>query len=67
MDTPRISPGSGTAMMPAAVKKVSDHAASVLSGLTLAAVLWVGSSIQDLQTTVAVHDYRINALEVEGK
>lgn len=51
--------------MPAAVKKMTDHAASVMSGLTLAAVLWVGASIQDLKTTVAVHDYRIGALEVE--
>lgn len=50
--------------MPVAVKKAGEHAASVFSGLTLAAVLWVGNSIQDLQTTVAVQEYRLHVLEI---
>lgn len=53
--------------MPAAVKKLGDHASTVFSGLTLAAVLWVGNSIAELQTSVAVHEYRIQVLELHNE
>ena len=50
--------------MPDEVVKARDNLPSILSGLTLAAVLWVGESISDLQTAVALQDYRITTLEI---
>lgn len=35
----------------------------LLQGLTLAVLLWVGRSIIRVSETVAVHDWRIKALE----
>lgn len=39
---------------------------SVMQGVALAILLWVGSSVQDLKTNQAVYDYRLNQLEKDN-
>lgn len=36
---------------------------NVISGLTLAAILWIGRTLHELASTVLLHDWRITQLE----
>lgn len=36
---------------------------NIMQGLALAGILWVGTAIQDLKTTVALNDYRLDQIE----
>lgn len=49
--------------MPQAVTKISNHAASVFSGATLASVLWFGQTVVELDKQQALLIYRVDVLE----
>lgn len=40
-----------------------EYLAQILSGLTLAGILWVGHGLSDLGATIKVHEWRLQALE----
>lgn len=42
---------------------MKEHVGNIMQGLVLASVLWTGGSIQDVTKAVAVHEWRITALE----
>lgn len=42
---------------------MKEHIGNTLQGLVLASVLWTGGAIQDVTKAVAVHEWRIAALE----
>lgn len=50
--------------MSAGLKGVGEIASPVMSGLTLAAVLWVGNSIQELQSGQVLLEYRVEVIEM---
>ncbi len=47
--------------------KMSQHVGNILQGLTVAAVLWVGATLQDVTKVMALHEWRIAKLEEVGK
>ena len=40
-----------------------QHLGNILQTLTIAAILWVGSTLQDVTKAMALHEWRITALE----
>lgn len=46
---------------------MTQHLGNIFQALTLAAIIWTGSSIVKVSEAVAIHDWRINALEQKVK
>lgn len=42
---------------------MSQYIGHTLQALTVAAVLWTGSTIQEVSKVIALHEWRITALE----
>jgi hypothetical protein len=41
----------------------AQNIGNILQGLTIAAVLWTGSSIVDVSKNLAIHEWRITKIE----
>ncbi len=48
-------------------QQVQMNISHILQGLALAGILWVGSSIQGLQTAVQVNDWRLTQIEQKAR
>lgn len=46
---------------------MAQHVANILQALTVAAMLWVGATLQDVSKVVTLHEWRIAKLEETGK
>lgn len=42
---------------------MGQHLGNILQSLTIAAILWVGVTLQDVTKVMALHEWRISALE----